>query len=166
LLALVAFGGAIGATTLPARPASAFSTPLTGGTPGAPDRSLAVWHVCAGALLFDHAHDMGTRAEALAVARDIRASTARRLRRGTALHVPPRLRRLSSRWILSQRRLAASFARTWVRIYDAIDAARTPAQRATLPQRLHYLVHVPDPLRLTAGRVELQLRVPDCTGDG
>jgi hypothetical protein len=130
------------------------------------DYSRGVWRICAGALLFDHAHHIGTRTDALSVARDIRASTARRLARVTAVPVPPELRRLSRRWISSQRRLAASYARTWVRMYDTIDAARTPAQRATLAERLERLVHVPDPLRLAAGRLELELHVPDCTGGG
>jgi len=57
------------------------------------------------------------------------------------------------------------FARNWVRIYDAIAAAQTPEQLAALPQRLHELVHEPDRLRLLAGRLELKLHVPDCTGD-
>ncbi len=127
--------------------------------------SAAVTRICAGALLFDHAHDMGTRDDALAVARDIRASTARRLAVVAAVPVPPELRPISRRWIASQRRLAASFARTWVQIYDAIEAAKTPAQQAALAHRLHELVHEPDPLRLVAGRLELQLHVPDCTGD-
>ncbi len=35
-------------------------------------------------------------------------------------------------------------ATTWVRIYDTIDAARTPAQQATLAERLEKLVHAPD----------------------
>src|SRR5262245_3246044 len=125
----------------------------------------AVTRICAGALLFDHPHEMGTRADALAVAGDIRASTARRLSRVVAVPVPRRLRRLSRRWIASQRGLAAMFARNWVRIYDAIAAAQTPEQLAALPQRLHELVHEPDRLRLLAGRLELQLHVPDCTGD-
>jgi catalase (peroxidase I) len=124
-----------------------------------------VTRICAGALLFDHAHDMGTRADALAVARDIRASTARRLARVVAVPVPDELRPISRRWIASQRRLAASFARAWVQINDTIDAAKTPAQRAALPHRLHELVHASDPLRLVAGRLELRLHVPDCTGD-
>jgi hypothetical protein len=127
--------------------------------------SSAVTRICAGALLFDHAHDQGTRADALAVAREIRASTARRLAQVVAVPVPRRLRRTSSLWISSQRRLANMFARTWVEIYDAIEAARTPAQVAALPHRLHGLVHAPDPLRLVAGRLELRLHVPDCTGD-
>jgi hypothetical protein len=132
----------------------------------AADYSRAVSRICSGALLFDREHDMGTRADALSVAREIQDSTARRLARISALSVPPRLESLSRRWISSQRRLAASYARTWVRIYDAIDAARTPAQRTALAARLHQLVHIPDPLRLTAGRLELELHVPDCTGGG
>jgi hypothetical protein len=132
----------------------------------AAEYSLAVTRICAGALLFDHAHQMGTRADALSVARDIRASTARRLAGVTALSVPPELQRISNRWISSQRRLASLFARTWVRIYDTIDAAHTPGQRATLAERLEQLVHAPDSLKLVAGRLEVGLHVPDCTGGG
>jgi hypothetical protein len=128
--------------------------------------SRAVTHICAGALLFDHAHHMGTRADALAIARDIRSSTARRIARVAAVIAPTRLQRVSRRWISSQRRLAAMFARLWVRIYDTIAAARTPAQRAGLAGRLEPLVHAPDRLKLVAGRLELALRVPDCTGGG
>jgi hypothetical protein len=135
------------------------------GSPGA-DYSTAVIRICAGALLFDHSHEMGTRADALAVARDIRASTARRLVRVAAVPVPPELQPISNRWISSQRRLAAAYARAWVQIYDTIDAAQTPAQRKTLATRLHQLVHASDSLRLAAGRLELELNVPDCTGGG
>ena len=127
--------------------------------------STAVTRICAGALLFDHSHEMGTRADAVAVAQDIRASTAGRLARVVAVPVPRKLRAISRRWIASQRRLVALFARNWVRIYDAIDGAQTPEQKAALPHRLHQLVHEPDPLRLVAGRLELKLHVPDCTGD-
>jgi hypothetical protein len=141
----------------PARAASGNSTA---------EYSLAVTRICAGALLFDHAHHMGTRADARSVARDIRGSTARRLARVTALPVPSWLERLSSRWISSQRRLAAAYARAWLQIYDTIEAARTPAQRDGLAERLHELVHASDPLRLAAGRIELELHVPDCTGGG
>jgi hypothetical protein len=151
---------ALAAAALAVAPGSAAS-----GNSGA-QYSLAVTRICAGALLFDHAHHMGTRADARSVARDIRASTARRLSRVTALSVPSDLKSLSSRWISSQRRLAAAYARAWVQIYDAIDAARTPAQRDGLAERLHELVHASDPLRLAAGRLELELHVPDCTGGG
>jgi hypothetical protein len=159
----IVLGTALAATALAWAPAPAARAP--GASPTA-EYSLGVTRICAGALLFDHAHHMGTRVDALSVARDIRASTARRLVRVTALSVPPELRRISSRWISSQRRLAASYARTWVRIYDTIDAARTRAQRATIAERLERLVHSPDPLRLAAGRLELELHVPDCTGGG
>lgn len=128
--------------------------------------SSAVVQICAGALLFDHAHPMGTRADALAIAEDIRASTARRLTRVIALSVPTDLKPTAARWVASQRQLAAFFAQTWVRIYDAIDAAQTPAQRATLAANLEKLVSAPTRLRLAAGRLELQLHVPDCTGGG
>ena len=151
---------AFAATALAATPARAAS-----GTPAA-EYSLAITRVCAGALLFDHAHDLGTRADALSVARDIRASTSRRLAGVAALSVPPELQYTSSRWISSQRRLASLYARTWVQIYDTIEAARTPAQRTTLAARLRELVHAPDPLKLAAGRLELELHVPDCTGGG
>ena len=117
------------------RGSDAYVAPGAPGTPAA-EYSLAVTRICAGALLFEDAHDMGTRSDALAIATAIRASTARRLARVTALSVPPELQHASSRWISSQRRLASLYARLWVRIYDTIDAARTPAQLATLPKRL------------------------------
>jgi hypothetical protein len=152
------------ALALAATPARA--VPAAPGAPPAAEYSLAVTRICAGALLFDHAHHMGTRADALAVARDIRASTDQRLTRVAAVPAPAELQAISSRWISSQRRLAAAYARAWVQIYDTIDAAHTPAQRATLAKRLHHLVHASDPLRLAAGRLELELDVPDCTGGG
>jgi hypothetical protein len=142
------------------------------GTPGAPgsspaaEYSLAVTRICAGALLFEGTHEMGTRSDALEIAAAIRASSAQRLVRVTALSVPPELQDKSGRWISSQRRLASLYARLWVRIYDTIDAARTPAQLATLPKRLQKLVHAPDRLKSSAGRLELKLHVPDCTGGG
>jgi hypothetical protein len=112
---------------------------------------------------------MSTRSDALSIAHDIQASTARRLIRVTALSIPPELNRISSRWISSQHRLASLYARTWISIFDtldAIDAARTPAKRAIFAGRLKELVHAPDPLRLAAGRLERELHVPDCTGGG
>jgi hypothetical protein len=153
------------ATTLVA--AALAVTPVRAATDNSPDDySRAVTRICSGALLFDHAHQMGTRADAISVARDIEASTALRLKRVTAVPVPPKLKSLSRRWISSQRLLAESYARAWIRVYDTIEAARTPAQRATLAERLHQLVHASDPLRLAAARLELELHVPDCTGGG
>jgi hypothetical protein len=151
---------AFAATALAATPARAASAN------SAAEYSLAVTHICAGALLFDGAHEMGTRADALVIAGDIRASTARRLAGVTALSAPPELQYTSSLWISSQRRLAAMYAQLWVRIYDTIDAASTPAQEAALAPRLKRLVHLPDSLRRAAGRFELALHVPDCTGGG
>ena len=52
------------------------------------DYTVSVRQICAGALLFDHPHSMGTRAGAMAVARDIRASTGRRLTRGDGRSSP------------------------------------------------------------------------------
>jgi hypothetical protein len=160
LSSLLVVGTALAAAALAASPGHALSAN------SATEYSLGVQRICAGALLFDHAHHMGTRADALSVARDIRASTARRLGRVAVLPVPRELRRLSTRWISSQRRLAAFYARTWVSVHDAIAAARTPAQQAALPERLQRLMHASDPLRLAAGRLELELHVPDCTGGG
>ncbi len=157
---LIAVGIALVASALAATPGRAGPTQ----TSPAAAYSAAVGRICAGALLFDGEHRMGTRSDALSIAHDIQASTARRLARVTALSVPPELKRISSRWISSQRELASLYARTWVRIYDTIDAARTPAQLATLAARLKQLVGAPDELKLTAGRLELELHVPDCTG--
>jgi len=127
--------------------------------------SRAVTRICAGALLFEHPHHTGTRADALEVASDIRASTARRLALVVAVPVPRQLRALNRRWISSQRRLASVLAQTWVQIYDAVEAAQTPEQRAALPGRVRELMEASYPLRLVAGRLELKLHVPDCTGD-
>jgi hypothetical protein len=158
----IAVGIALVASVLAATPGRAG---LTQTSPAA-EYSAGVVRICAGALLFDGAHRMGTRSDALSIAHDIQASTARRLARVTALSVPPELERISSRWLSSQRRLASLYARTWVRIYDTIDAAHTQAQLATLAARLEKLVHAPDQLKVAAGRLELELHVPDCTGGG
>jgi hypothetical protein len=126
--------------------------------------SLAVARICSGALLFEHAHAIGTDAGALAAAQDIRQSARRRLVRVAAIPIPPELERLATRWISLQRRLAASYAANWMRIHYAIDAARTPLQRARLPRLLQRFLHAPDPLRRASRRLELALGVPDCTG--
>ncbi len=170
-IALIA-GTALVAMWLAATPGRAVPTRMVGGALGGPgsspaaEYSLAVTRICAGALLFEGTHEMGTRSDALEIATAIRASTEQRLVRVTALSVPPELQDTSSRWISSQRRLASLYARLWVRIYDTIDAARTPAQLATLAKRLERLVHAPDHLKSAAGRLELKLHVPDCTGGG
>jgi len=126
--------------------------------------SDAVTGICAHALLFEGSHEIGTHAGAVAVAHDIRASTGRRVRRIRALPVAPPNPGLASRWLVLEQRLAALYATSYVRIFDAIDAVETPSQRAELPAILRRLLDAPDPLRAKAGRLELRLRAPDCTG--
>jgi hypothetical protein len=126
--------------------------------------SDGVTQICAHALLFEGRHEIGTRAGAIAVARDIRASTARRLDRIRALEVPPPQPELSIQWLDLEQRLAAVYASSYVRIYDAIAAAVTRKQRARLPRVLDRLVQAPDALRATTADLEQQLHVPDCTG--
>src|SRR5262245_21761291 len=133
-------------------------------TPG--DYSIAVTRICAGAVLFERSHPLGTLEGALAIARDIRSSTAHRLARVATVPAPPGFGDRSVRWISLQRRLAASYARAWVGIYETIDAARTPAQQAAITDRLGHIVHAPDPRRRASRRLEHELRVPDCTGGG
>jgi hypothetical protein len=99
-LPIVLAGTALAATGLVAPTmAASREAPKTPRASAAVQYSRAVTHICAGALLFDHAHHMGTRADALAVARDIRSSTARRLALVSVLTVPARLQRVSRRWI-------------------------------------------------------------------
>ena len=153
-------GTALIAVTLAAAPGGTVSSPT------AAEYAAGVTQICHGAVLFEGAQPMGTRADALSIAQNIKASTARRLVRVRALAVPPSLARLSSRWISSQRRLAALYAQLWVRIFDTIDTAHTPAQIAALADRLHRLVAAPDALKHAAWRLERALHVPDCTGGG
>jgi hypothetical protein len=124
----------------------------------------AVTTICAGALLFEGRHAIGTRAGALAVARDIRASTRRRLRRVEALSVPLGLEAVVERWITVERRLANVYAESWVGIFEVIAAIHTPGQRARAPRLLRRLLDAPDQLRLAASRIEFILHIPDCTG--
>jgi hypothetical protein len=124
----------------------------------------AITKICSGALLFEASHRLGTRADALAVARDIRASTRRRLDRVRAVPVARKRQRLIKRWIALERRLADVYAESWVGIFDAIDAAHTPGQRDRLPTLLGRLLHTPDRLRAAASQIELVLQIPDCTG--
>ena len=145
---------------------SAIETGATTTSPAGGDRvtwSRAVTRICAGALLFEHRHEIGTRSGALAVARDIRLSTRRRLVRISALSVsarPP----LATNWLGVERRLALAYARSYVRIFQEIDAAHTPAQRERLPRLLGRLLHAPDRLGDEAIRLQVALGVPDCTG--
>jgi hypothetical protein len=128
--------------------------------------SDGVTQICAHALLFEGRHEIGTRAGAIAVARDIRASTARRLDRIRALEVRPPQPGPSMEWLDLEQRLADVYAGSYVRIYNAIAAAVTPKQRARLPRVLERLLHAPDALRGKAASFEGRLHVPDCTGGG
>jgi hypothetical protein len=123
-----------------------------------------VTQVCAGALLFDGRHQIGTRAGAIAAANDIRATGARRLRRVDAVPKPASTARLAADWIAVERRLVETYASTYLQIWDDIERANSVARRAALPHALRVLIARPDNLQHEAGRLELLLRVPDCTG--
>ena len=126
--------------------------------------SRAVTQICAGALLFDGRHQIGTRAGAVAVANDIRATGTRRLGRVDAVTKPESNARLAADWIAVERRLVETYAASYLQIWDEIERANSAAQRAALPRALRALIGRPDKLQHEAGRLELRLRVPDCTG--
>jgi hypothetical protein len=126
--------------------------------------SRAVSRICTGALLFNGTHSIGTRAGAVAVSKDIRATGRRRLRRVDAVPKPVASARLARRWIATERALVARYAWAYVQIWDAIERADTPAERNALPAKLVGLLHSPDKLQARAAALELALRVPDCTG--
>src|SRR4051812_9849747 len=81
--------------------------------------------ICDGARLFNGAHEIGTRAGALAVARDIRTTGRRRLQLVVATPRPVRTDHDARRWIDLERRLVAIYARNYVRIWIAIDRANS-----------------------------------------
>jgi hypothetical protein len=124
----------------------------------------AVAQVCAHALLFEQPHSIGTRAGALAVADDIRASTQRRLALVAGIATPPGQRTAVVRWLAVKRSLAEAYALNYIRIYDLIAAPRTPRHDTQAARRLASLMHSPDRFRRAAAGFERQLRVPDCTG--
>jgi hypothetical protein len=142
----------------------ALAQPVAAGPPTAASQEHGIARVCAHALLFEHRHPIGTHAGALAVARDIRASAARRLARAAAVPAPASRQAVTARWIALERRLSAVYARTYVAIFEAIEQARTPAQQLPMLRTVQRLLHAPDALRATTARLELQLQVPDCTG--
>jgi hypothetical protein len=126
--------------------------------------SRAVTQICAHGLLFDGRHEVGTEADALAVAEDIRATTARRLVLVAALPPPVGLRAVAARWLTIEQRLAAIYAHSYVRMFEVIDAGSAPGQRAHEAQVVSRLLGAPDRLQQTAAVLEGRLRVPDCTG--
>jgi hypothetical protein len=143
---------------------AAVSAPSAAVAAGPSSWSRAVSGICAHARLFEGPHETGTRAGAVAVARDIRASTERRLRRIRGLQVVPPQRRNANRWLQLERRLADVYASNYVGIYDAIAAATTETLRAQLPPVLRRLLRAPDALSAATARLEQRLFVPDCTG--
>jgi len=148
-------------------------TVMLAGSPPAPvssqtpaGYSRAVMQICAGALLFDGRHQIGTRAGAVAVSRAIRATGGKRLRRVDAVPKPASTARLAARWIAVERRLVQTYASTYLRIWYAIERARSPRERARLPALVHALIHRPDKLQRRATNLEQRLHAPDCTGGG
>src|SRR5262249_26030680 len=124
--------------------------------------SLAVKHVCAGALLFDRSHRIGTRAGAVALSRDIRITGGRRLRRGDAVPKPRGTAVLAGRWIAIEQRLVETYASTYLQIWDAIESGySSPRKHARLAAVLHALMHRPDALELRAAALGQRLNVPD-----
>jgi hypothetical protein len=144
----------------------AVGTPVASPAATPTDYVGAITKICSRALLFEDSHGLGTRADARAIARDIRASTGRRLDRVAAVRVPRSRIRLVERWIALERRLADAYADSWVGIFDAIDATYDARRPARLPALLRRRLHAPDRVRLAAARLERVLQVPDCTGGG
>jgi hypothetical protein len=125
---------------------------------------VGVTKVCTGALLFEGRHSIGTEQGAIAVARDIRASTARRLTRIKALRADPERPLTASHWLRVEHHLSELYASSYLGIWHTIAHANTPAERARLPRILGQMLHRPDVARAQARLLERQLRVPDCTG--
>jgi hypothetical protein len=123
-----------------------------------------VARICAGSVLFAGRHEIGTRAGAIAVARDIRRTGLNRLRRVDRIAKPPATATLDGRWIGLERRLVWVYASTYLRIWYVIERYETPRGRASLPARLRALIDLPRPLERGARRLEERLNVPDCTG--
>jgi hypothetical protein len=126
--------------------------------------SLHVTEICAGARMFNGVHSIGTRAGAIAVARDIRATGGERLRRVDGIPKPPKTRRLVERWLAFEYRLVEMYASNYLRIWYAIERAYSSGERAKLPALLDALIHEPDTLQRRAARLEQRLNVPDCSG--
>jgi hypothetical protein len=115
-------------------------------------------------VLFASTHEIGTRAGAIAVSRDIRATGARRLRRVDGVEKPNLTADRAARWIAVEHRLVARYAADYLAIWDAIEQANTPRTKAALPAKLARLIHDPDRLARHAVALERLLQVPDCTG--
>jgi hypothetical protein len=126
--------------------------------------SRAVTGICAHALLWEGSYAIGTREGALGAAADISDSTRRRLALVAELPTPPAETQAIARWLAVEQRLADTYASNFVELYDLIASLSTPEQSAGASSRVRAILEASYPLRLAAGRLELQLRVPDCTG--
>jgi hypothetical protein len=122
--------------------------------------------ICAGARMFDGAHEIGTLAGATDVAQDIRLTGRRRLDRVAALPRPETRRARVAAWLAIERRLVQLYAATYLRIWKAIDSAHTLQQRRRLPGVLRALVDRPRPFEARAAVLERELGLGDCTGGG
>ena len=127
--------------------------------------SDAVFQICANALLFDGTHAIGTRQGTLEAAADISDSTRRRLSDVAELPTPPAETQAIERWLALEQRLADTLASNFVQLYDLIATLSTPEQNGRAPRLIRMILQASYPLRLAAGHLELQLRLPDCTGD-
>lgn len=126
--------------------------------------SSAVARICAGSLLFAGSHEIGTRAGAIAVSKDIRRTGLHRLRLVDRITKPRATAMLDARWIALERRLVGVYAATYLRIWYVIERYETPGRRASLPARLRALIDLPRPLERRARQLEERLHIPDCTG--
>jgi hypothetical protein len=110
--------------------------------------SRAITRICRGARLFTGEHEIGTRAGAIAVSRDIRWTGRRRLRRVQAVPRPPGIAGTAARWIAVERQLDDMYSATYLLIWNQIERAYADGRRERLPLALHRLVERPDVLKL------------------
>jgi hypothetical protein len=132
-------------------------------SPTAAQYARAVTRICAGARLFNGTHVIGTRDGAVAVSNDIALTGGTRLHRVDALPKPPQAWAIV-RWLSVEHQLVKMYAANYLRIWNAIEHARSPGQRAQLANVLLPLIHQPDGLAHQAVTLEHTLGVPDCTG--
>jgi hypothetical protein len=132
-------------------------------SPTAAQYAHAVTRICAGARLFDGTHAIGTRDGAVAVSNDIALTGGTRLHRVDALPRPSQAAAIV-RWLSVEHQLVRMYATNYLRIWNAIEHARSPGQRAQLANVLLRLIHQPDGLAHQAVILEHALGVPDCTG--
>jgi hypothetical protein len=128
--------------------------------------SSQVSEICASAVLFEGAHEIGTREGAVAVSNDILDTGTRRLDRVAAVPRPESQAATIGRWLEVERHLVAAYARDYLLIWDAIEENYDQEQQALLPAHIQALLHDPDALKRKAGVYELRLGLRDCTGGG